>query len=169
MKWIAIAGSWRKTSPEVEQDVREAVRDIIERGDGIVTGGALNVDWQATDEALKLDPTASRIKVFIPVTLELYAAHYRKRAGEGIITSEQAEMLIAQLTQLKAANPDALIENTENTIVDQTTYFERITQIVNASDELAAFQVNNSEGVQDTINKAQRQGKPIHLKSYEIA
>lgn len=168
MKWIAISGSWRKTSPEVEKDVREAVRAIIERGDGIVTGGALNVDWQATDEALKIDPTASRIKIFIPVTLELYAAHYRKRAGEGVITSKQAEMLISQLTQLKTANPEALIENPENTIVDQTTYFERITQIVNASDEIVAFHVNNSEGVQDTINKAEAQGKPVHLKSYEI-
>jgi hypothetical protein len=168
MKWIAISGSWRKTSPEVERDVREAVRAIIMRGDGIVTGGALNVDWQATDEALKFDPTASHIKVFIPVTLERYAAHYRKRANEGVITPAQAEMLIAQLTRLKTASPKALVENVENTIVDQTTYFERITQIVNASDELAAFQVNNSEGVQDTINKAQKQGKPIHLKSYEI-
>lgn len=169
MKWIAISGTWRKTSPEVEQDTRGAVRAIIERGDGIVTGGALNVDYQATDEALKLDPGATRIKVFIPVTLERYAAHYRKRAQEGVITPEQAEALIAQLTQLKEANPEALIENLENTVVDQTTYFERITEIVKASDELLAFQVNNSEGVQDTINKARAQGKLVHLKSYEVA
>ena len=43
MKWYGITG-WRKTSPEVEADVRKTVREIIERGDGIVTGGALNVD-----------------------------------------------------------------------------------------------------------------------------
>ena len=63
MKWTAITGSWRKTSSEVERDVRDAVREIIERGDGIVTGGALNVDWYATDEALKLNPEATKIRM----------------------------------------------------------------------------------------------------------
>lgn len=28
MKWIGITGSWRKTSGEVEKDVRAEVRDI---------------------------------------------------------------------------------------------------------------------------------------------
>ena len=168
MKWIAISGTWRLTNTEIEKEVRESVRAIMERGDGIVSGGALNVDYQATDEALKVDPSASRIKVFLPVTLERYAAHYRKRAQEGVITADQAEILIAQLTQIKAINPNALIENTLNTVVDQTTYFERISKIVDTSDELMAFQVNNSAGVQDTIDKARKQGKPVHLKNYEI-
>ena len=87
---------------------------------------------------------------------------------EGLISSEQAELLIAQLTRLKQLNPVALIENLNNTTVDQTTYYERITNIVNASTELAAFQVNNSAGVEDTIAKSRAQGKPIYLKSYQI-
>ncbi|MBI2047855.1 MAG: hypothetical protein HYT27_01830, partial [Parcubacteria group bacterium] len=65
--WFGISGSWRKTNETVEQGVLEAVRKIIERGDGIVSGGALNVDYFATDEALKLNPTADRIKIFLPV------------------------------------------------------------------------------------------------------
>ncbi len=85
MKWYGITGSWRKTSEQVEADVRTAVQKIIERGDGIVTGGALNVDWFATDEALKHNPEATQIKVCIPAKLELYAAHYRKRADEDVI------------------------------------------------------------------------------------
>ncbi len=168
MKWIAISGSWRHTSPEIERDVREFVRAAIIRGDGIVTGGALNVDYQATDEALHFNTSASRIRVFIPVTIERYAAHYRKRAHEGVITIEQAELLISQLTKLKKLNPAALIENKDNTAVDQSTYFERITKIVDSSDELAAFQVNGSAGVQDTINKTNAQDKPVFLKSYQI-
>ena len=107
MKWIAISGSWQTTSPTVEKDVREAVRDIITRGDGIVTGGALNVDWFATDEALTHNSTASQIKVCLPVRLELYAKHYRMRADEGVITRTQAEKLISQLTKLQKANTDA--------------------------------------------------------------
>lgn len=168
MKWIGITGSWRKTSEEVEKDVRAAVREILECGDGIVTGGALNVDWYATDEALKLNPEATQIKVCLPVTLERYATHYRRRADEGVITHEQAERLIAQLTKLKAANSAALIEHPTNMVVDQTTYFERNTQVVSFSDELLGFQVNDSGGVQDTVDKAHQQRKPVTLKKYVV-
>lgn len=168
MKWIGITGSWRATSEEVEKDARAAVRDIILRGDGIVTGGALNVDWFATDEAMKLNPSATQIKVCLPVTLERYAAHYRKRADEGVITHEQAERLIEQLTSLKKVNPAALIEHPTNSVVDKTTYFERNSQVVELSDEMLGFQVNDSEGVQDTVDKASAQGKPVEVKKYTI-
>jgi len=168
MKWIAISGSWRKTSQKVENDVRQAVREIISRGDGIVTGGALNVDYFATDEVLKLNPGATQIKVCLPVTLERYAAHYRKRANEGVITHQQAEELIAQLAALKKVNPSALIENKENTAVDKTTYFKRNAKVIELSNELYAFQVNDSEGVQDTADRAKTQGKPVKIKKYSI-
>ena len=168
MKWVAISGSWRKTSKEVENDVRTFVRELVKQGNGIVTGGALNVDYFATDEVLKIDPEAKHIKVYIPVTLELYAAHYRKRAQEGVITNEQAEMLITQLEELKHRNPNALIEDKENTVVNKDTYYERNTDVVENSDELAAFQVNNSRGVQDTIDKARQRDMKIYHRSYTI-
>jgi hypothetical protein len=44
MKWIGVSGSWRNISPELEQDLRREVSHALESGDGIVTGGALNVD-----------------------------------------------------------------------------------------------------------------------------
>ena len=166
MKWVAISGSWRKTNEEVENDVRQAVREIIKRGDGIVTGGALNVDYFATDEALKVNPEAKQIKVCLPVTLDLFSAHYRKRADEGVITHQQAEELITQLTALKKANPSALIENEKNTIVDKDTYYERNTKVMDLSNELYAFQVNDSEGVQNTVDKARENGKFVELKKY---
>lgn len=166
--WFGISGSWRKTNEKVEQAVRNAVREIIEKGGGIVTGGALNVDYFATDEVLKIDPTAEHIKVFLPVVLDLYAAHYRKRAVEGVISAEQAEQLIEQLTKLKNANPAALIEHPENQVIDQKTYFERNTEVANASDALIGFQVNESEGVADTLIKAHQQGKPVSKLSYHI-
>lgn len=164
--WFGISGSWRATNEEVEEAVRETVREIMSRGGGIVSGGALSVDFFATDEALKIDPTV--IKVFLPVTLDRYAAHYRKRADEGVITHEQAEALIEQLTQLRDANPDALIANPDNTEVNRDTYFERNTAVMDASDALAAFQVNESEGVGDTVDKALKQGKPVRRLKYTI-
>jgi len=94
MKWIAISGSWRKTNEQVESDVRKVVREIITSGNGIVSGGALGVDYIAIDEALILNPSATQIRIYLPTTLQIYSAHYRKRAEEGVITSTQAEMLI---------------------------------------------------------------------------
>ncbi|MBU1075445.1 DNA-processing protein DprA [Patescibacteria group bacterium] len=166
--WFGISGSWRKTNEEVEESVREAVRKILSRGGGIVSGGALNVDFFATDEALKVDTTGNSIKVYLPVTLERYATHYRKRANEGVITSEQAEMLIDQLTKVKETSPEALIENPDNTEVNQKTYFERNTEVMNASDALVAFQVNDSVGVEDTVQKALEQDKPVRRLKYTI-
>lgn len=167
LKWVGISGSWRKTSPEIESDVRREVKKIVLAGGGIVTGGALNVDYQATDEVLKLN-CPEQLKIFIPTTLPIFAAHYRKRAEEGVLTSTQAEDLIKQLTRVKELNPEALIENQVNQILDQTTYFERNSKVVEASDELVAFQVNKSEGVQDTVDKARAKGIPVRLFSYEM-
>lgn len=168
MKWIAIAGGWRKINQQVSDDVRRTVRDIIQSGDGIISGGALGVDFIATDEALKLNTTATQIRIFLPVTLERYIIHYRKRADEGVITHEQAELLIEQLIKLKSANPNALIENTDNETVGKEAYFERITQIVAEADELVAFHINQTEGTQNTINKAEKRGVSTEIFTYTI-
>jgi hypothetical protein len=168
MKWIGITGSWRVTSDEVEKDVRDFVRQVVERGDGIVAGGALNVDYFATDEALKYDAGANNIKVFIPTTLDRFSEHYRKRASEGIIAHSQAESLIAQLTNLKEINTGALIENPSNQTLNTESYYVRNLAVVNASNEIAAFQVNESKGTQDTIDKARAQNKHVVLKQYTI-
>jgi len=101
MKWIGISGGWRKTNKEIEDKVRNIVRKIMMSGDGIVSGGALGVDFIALDEALKNDSKAERIKIFLPTTLEVYATHYRKHALLGTITKKQADDLIEQLSRLK--------------------------------------------------------------------
>lgn len=166
-KWIGISGSWRATNSEIEHDVRTKVKDIIMAGNGIITGGALSVDYQAVDEALKLSKP-EHIKVFLPTTLSTYANHYRKRAEEGVITKEQVENLIAQLTTLQKQNPSGVVENPNITIVDTTTYYQRNQAVVDASDELIAFQVNNSRGIQDAIDKAKVKGIPVTIYSYKV-
>lgn len=167
MKWVAISGSWRRSSPEIENDVREAVADVIQRGDGIVTGGALGVDFVATEEALKHNPEADRIKIIIPTPLEVYAEHYRKRADEGVITFEQAEALIGLLSAVKERRADSLVEM-EHSVLNEETYYDRNTQVLEDADELLAFQVNGSLGTQDTIDKAHNLGVAGTLKQYVI-
>lgn len=168
MKWIAISGSWRLTNPEVEKDVRKEVLKIIKSGDGIVSGGALNVDYFATNEAMKHDPSFKQIKIFLPSTLSLYAKHYRKRADEKVISHMQADQLIEQLSTLKSVNTASIVENLENTDIDKKAYFDRNMDVIKAADELLAFQVNKSEGVQDTINKAIALKIPVKLFEYNI-
>lgn len=168
-KWVGISGSWAITTKEVEQDVRKTVRNIIEKGGGIVTGGALNVDSFATDEAIKMDPKCKHLKIFLPVTLKRYAAHYRKRAKEGVITEKQAKDLISQLEYVYRMNPKAIIENRVNKIIDKTAYFERNTEVVKASDELCAFHVMESTGggTIDTAAKAKQLGIPVRMFNYK--
>jgi len=175
MKWIGISGSWRKMNKEIEEKIRSIVGEIITRGDGIVSGGALNVDYVALDEALKYDVKAERIKVFIPTTLEVYSEHYRKHARLGTITHKQAGDLIDQLTKLKQVNPKALIENSDTNFTEKTKkqmYYERNSKVVEACDELAAFRVkteaSESMGTADTIKKAQAKNIPVKLFSYNL-
>jgi len=137
----------------------------MQRGDGIVSGGALGVDQVATEEALKHNPDADRIKIIIPSTFEVFAAHYRNRANEGVITFEQAESLIGLLTLIKGKGALTEMDYAE---LNVESYYARNSEVLKVSDELLAFQVNSSAGTQDTIDKAHELGMPVILKQYEI-
>jgi len=102
MKWFAISGSWRSQTPELVKDLSVAMDRIIQNNDGIVSGGALGVDYIATSAMLELSNWPERIKVIIPTSLEIYKNHYFRRADEGVITHKQASSLIDQLTKIKA-------------------------------------------------------------------
>ncbi|MDD5099020.1 MAG: hypothetical protein PHP35_01645 [Candidatus Colwellbacteria bacterium] len=176
MKWIGISGGWRKVNSEIEEKVRENVKGIVLRGDGIVSGGALNVDYIALDEALKHNPEADRIKIFLPTTLDKYAEHYRKHARLGNITSQQAEDLVNQLSRLKEIRGSSLIENPNTDFTEENKkdrYYERNLEVVKASDELVAFHVKSelSEGLgtQDTIKKAKEKGIPVKIYEFNIS
>jgi len=167
-KWVAISGTWRFTSKKIEKDVRTYVRKIYRSGGGIVTGGALNVDYFATDEAMKLDPSCKRIKIYLPSTLNIYARHYRRRAMEGVITSKQAEDLISQLERVKKANLESIEENKINHTIDKAAYFKRNADIIKASDELVIFHVLQSTGggTSDAEEKAKKLGIPVARFDY---
>ena len=106
---------------------------------------------------------ASQLKIIIPSTLEIYGAHYLNRASEGVITRGQAKSLISQLEKVRAMG--CLVEGTAQ-IINKDTYFNRITQIIDVADELIAFQVNDTEGTQDTIIKARNKGIAVKVFSY---
>ncbi len=162
VKWVAIAGTWKQINDELENEVRKQVKEIISQGNGIVSGGALGVDYIATDEALRHN---GQLKILIPSTLEIYRNHYFARAQEVVVTKEQATLLITQLEEVKKRG--YLVEGGD-TILNKETYFNRITKIIESADELIAFHVNKSEGTQDTIDKANKKGIPVKVFSYSI-
>jgi hypothetical protein len=101
MKWILFTGTWRLTNKEVETDVRNAVQEVLSRGDGIVTGGATGVDYFAMDEALKIDSNASRLKVIIPAFLEDYVFDYHKNWMLDPITMKNIDDLETLLRKIR--------------------------------------------------------------------
>ncbi len=169
MKWIIFTGTWRLTNKEVEADVRAAVREVLARGDGIVTGGGTGVDYFCMDEVIKLDPTAARLKVVIPARLPSYIKDYYTNWCVEPVTKVSIKNLELILSHIKDANPDALIEMPYE-IITQEHYDLRHDEEVALGHAVYAFQVNNSTGTQDTINRAQKAGLSIELhKKYTIA
>jgi len=167
MEWIGISGSWRHSTPRLEQDVIKQVTKIIANGDGIVTGGALGVDYLATETVLKLDKTLKRLKIIIPTDLNNYTQHFKMRAKEGVITNKQASLLIDQLKSVYKIRPNAIIEVQNAVAVDQKAYYVRNTAVVRACKRLVAFQVNNSQGTQNAIETARNMGKKVKIYCYE--
>lgn len=171
MKWIIFTGTWRLTNKDVENDVRLAARQVFEYGDGLVTGGgATGVDYFAMDEFLKLNPECNRIRIFIPARLPHFISDYRKNWKHSPITDSDIDNLEYLLRIIKERNPSAIFEvRKDQGDIIQAEYDIRHDQEVTFSDEVYAFQVNNSSGTQDTIDKARSAGLPVSLhKKYTI-
>ncbi|MEK7148703.1 MAG: hypothetical protein AAB770_02175 [Patescibacteria group bacterium] len=168
MKWILFTGTWKLTNDEVEQDVRKAAHEVIARGDGVLTGGATGVDYFAMDEVLKHNPTASHLRVIIPARLESYIEDYFTNWCHEPITQKDIDNLATILKHIKKINPASLLEMPYEKIT-QDHYNLRHDQEVMYSDEVHAFQVNESAGTQDTIDKSAKAGLPTtHHKKYRI-
>ena len=168
MKWYAISGSWRIINKKVKEDVTKVVKAIILRGNGIVTGGALGVDYIATQIVLDFGKPEKQLRIYPPIKLNAFCKHYFKRAKEEVITPKQAEIITSQLKQVHKIAPNCIFDEWGFTQANIESYYARNTKIIENCDELYAFQVNNSQGTQDAINKAEEMGKPSHIKKYVI-
>lgn len=164
MTWVGISGSWRYAPPKLPDAVHREVTSALGADKSIVTGGALGVDYWATETALGIDP--ARLKVILPTSQATYAAHYRRRAAEGVISVQQAEDLVRQLQDVAQAG--GLVEHPERPqVVDVSTYYLRNQDVVDVADELLVFQVNDSGGVQDTVDRARAKGIPVVVFTYQ--
>lgn len=169
MKWIIFTGTWRLTNKEVEDDVRKAVHECISRGDGIITGGATGVDYFCMDECVKNNYT-NKIRVFIPSDIRHYIDDYHKNWRKEPVTENDITNVENVLREIEKMNPSGLLEMKHGGgDITQDHYDVRHDEEVMFADEVYAFQVNNSTGTQDTIDKALNAGLSISLhKKYTI-
>jgi hypothetical protein len=168
MKWIAIAGTWKIINADIEKDVRNVVSEIIKHGDAIVTSGAVGVNFIAIDEALKHDPHATSIKIYLPATLEMTAKHYREIERDNIITAQQLDTFVSQLEHIQLINHNAILEEEGVTSIDKHVYLAAQSKVIAQADGLVAFHVNNSEGTQDAINLAEKKNIAVKKFNYTI-
>lgn len=172
MSTVGITGTWRTISPEMERDVREAVRMVGTRGDRLVVGGALGVDRIAIEAMLEADPSASRLTVLLATTTDAYMARLLAWAAGQNSPERTAEVeaQTALLRRVEALRPDALIEGPSipPEQLQESDYLAVNDSLVQLSDELMAFQANGSSGTEDAVQKARAAGKPVSVHSYTV-
>ncbi len=166
MKWLGVTGSWKHEFPEIISEVEDEINNYLDEGYGVVSGGAPGVDYWATKTTLERFPNGGRTKIIIPTRLSAYIQSNVEAVKFGELSNDRATELIQQLQQLKAV--DALIECSDLREVTQQSYRDRNDAVVKASNELIAFQVNKSNGVQYTVDKAKESGLKVSLFSYEV-
>lgn len=166
MKWTAVAGS-RKVTPEVIDKVRAETRKRLEAGGGIVTGGAPGVDFAAADEAMKFDPAGSRLIIITPTKMDKYRPYLYKRISGGHVTFQEFGLLTNQIDELRRKQPGNLVE-LDYDRVDSESFHARNSAMVDRADEVLAFQVNRSNGTQNTIDKGHAKRIPVDVHTFEI-
>ena len=169
MNWYGITGSWRKSNAEVREDVEEIVKEMLNLGNGVITGGALGVDHVATQTVLaNAENPQDRLKIYLPVSFERYAIHLYNRTIERIVKPDQVDDLVSQLIFIRQNYPKCIYDNAGFRTVSPVSYYARNQRIAADCDELYAFHINKTKGVQDAIEKARKLGKPVHIKEYSI-
>jgi hypothetical protein len=161
-KWTGVSGSWRYPVPD--GDVEREILAALDDGKSIVTGGALGVDSRAARTALNYAMDGSRLKIILPTGRDTFILHHYNRARLHVITVRQADKLAWLLEEAKQAG--CIVEHPERAVVNKISYYARNQDVVDASDELLAFRVNDSAGTGDTIARARVKGIPVKVFTY---
>lgn len=164
MMKVAISGSWRFSTDQLSTDLQAECGRIMDSADQIVTGGALGVDFTATQIAFASGRAESAVCVIIPTSLAIYTKHYLQRAAQGVISHDQAQSLIEQL---EAVHEIGALVQMDATTVDRESYYARNAAVIDAADRLVAFQVNDSAGTQDAIDRARNKRMPLLVYNYQ--
>lgn len=168
MKWIYLTGTTGMTTKRVEIDVHNSVREILSNGNSMIVGGTQGVELFAMTEMLAKDPTCTHIRVILPAKLPTYIQFLFTKQQNGAMTQEEYVLLENALNAIQKANPSAILE-LKHTLITSTEQRERVTECIKYCDEVFAFQVESSQGTQETVLKAADMQRPIVLyKKYTL-
>lgn len=177
--WVGISGSWRYINQQVIDDTAQSVRYFSKKGIGIITGGALGVDFIATEIMLKEANPDEQLRVVLPMNREAYMERYTDALfKEAKISRTQAETLTNQILYINSHFPKIIFDQTpfnekeflieENEHYRMLAYNFRNGLVGYGCDGLVALCVNESSGVQDTVRKLLKMKKPHLLLEYAI-
>lgn len=167
MKWLAVVGT-REVDDTIRRDIEQFVGQKIAEGSGIVSGGATGVDHEAARLAYERGLEASRLRIFLPVKLELYCQALYDRAVVGKCRQDDVTATVALLRDIAKHQPGVLRDTTDLNEVNAESFHARNCQIVDLADELVAFRVNDSRGTTFTIDQAQAKGIPVKVFDYTV-
>jgi len=177
--WIGISGSWRTINQNLVDDVTNIIRYTTCEGIGILTGGALGVDYIATEVILREGNAKKQLRVSLPINRYAYMEHFTNSAIQThTINRTQHDSLIHQIRYIDENYPDIIFDKSyynegkflkaENYTYRENSYHSRNGLIAYGCDGLIAFRINNSRGVKDTVNKIKFMEKPIFVLNYQI-
>jgi len=131
------------------------------------------VDYLATKVALDEGNPNEQLKIFLPTGLGDYLAHIGNAATnfpeQRTVQRREAELLSAQFQALIDRSPESIYVHDWFRNPKTNSYHARNKQEVLASDRVYAFHVDNSKGVQNTIDFAKDTEKlPTYVYRYEI-
>ena len=170
--WVGITGSWRTINQRVVDDVTEIVRYITSNGFGILTGGALGVDYIATEIVLREQENPKQyLKIALPINRSDYLKHFMNSSLSSRIHTSQMEAIAKQIVYINKNFPEIIFDAS---CFDQNEFLKPINEkyredcysfrnnlVVYGCDGLMPFLVNESNGVKDAIRGAKSMGKPI--------
>lgn len=152
MKWILFTGSRGPINAKVEEDVRSCVNQVLSENNGILTGGAIGVDYFAMDECLIRD-NLSKLRVILPTKVEYFIHHHERAMLENRISKSEYLLLKNCLEDIVRKSPTSLLEMPFKKI-SKEEYYKRDEEEVKYADEVLAFHINDSEGTRHTVDTA---------------
>lgn len=165
MKRVAILGTWKSIQTDIADDVSQFTRQVIQRGDRIMTGGSPGVEFIVIQETLKWDSLAEKLEVVLPAPLDIYKSHIMKSAVRNVITKEESDDLIRQLQGLRLKNKTTL-KAMKTKEFSNDALMARNQAVADIVDEMIVFQINDSSDVEAGIERARKREIPIRIMHY---
>ena len=175
---IGTSCSWRTMNQNVINDNAYIIRKVLEKGLGIINGGALGGDWISNEIVLKEGNPINQLRIVLPVNRFVYMERFYNVLEKNLVNRTQADSLVNQLKYIDQNFPWIIFDKThfdekkflepENDEYRKNCYHFRDGLVAYGCDGLTALWINASRGVEDTIKRNKFMKKPLITMSYTI-